>query len=94
MSIEEKQKYVKADIDAFIQKHLPQLCGELLHWHKKGKLPEDGVFHVLADMYSQTQPEDGGHDDSHQVVELLVTLAALAATAATKPNEPEQPRAM
>lgn len=94
MSTEEKQNQLKADIDAFIQKHLAQLCGELLHWRKKGKLPEGGVFHVLADMQSQALPDGGRHDDSYQIIELQVTIAALEAAAATKSNEPEQPRGM
>lgn len=94
MSTEEKQQQLKADIDAFIQKHLAQLCGEILYWRKRGKLPEDGVFHVVAEMCSQTLPDGGRHDDSYQIIELQVTLAALAATAATKTNEPEQPRDM
>lgn len=94
MSTEEKQNQLKADIDAFIQKNLAQLCAELLHWRKKGKLPEGGVFHTLADKQSQALPDGGRHDDSYQIVELLVTIAALEATAATKSNEPEQPRGM
>ncbi|WP_408601608.1 hypothetical protein [Pseudomonas sp. PLMAX] len=94
MSNEEKQKQLKADIDAFIQKHLAKLCGEILHWRKRGLLPKDSAFAVLAEMHSQTLPEDARHDDSFQMIELLVTLAALEAAAATKPNEPEQPRGM
>ena len=91
MSTEEKQKQLKADIQAFIQNNLSHLCQEILHWRKKSKLPEGGKFHVLAEMHAQTRPEETRDDDSYQLAERLVTIAALEAAAATKTHEPEQP---
>lgn len=92
MSTEEKEKQLKADVGAFIEKHLAQLCQEILHWHKKSKLPTDGVFHVLAEMYALTLPEGTRDDDSYQLAERLVTIAALKTVAAAKQDDLEQPR--
>lgn len=86
MTTETQQKpksEVEVGVAAFIQMHLAKLCGEIIHWHKTGKLPEGAVFHELAEMHSQAKPDGGRNDDSYQIVELLVTRAALKATAAT-----------
>lgn len=82
LSPEEKRNNAKAEVDVYIQKHLPQLCQEILHWHRNGKLPVDAGFHTLASMYSLTLPESTRDDDSYQLAERLVTLAALKAAAA------------
>lgn len=63
--------------EAFARTSLPALAEDLRTWMRRGKLPDDALFHRLASQVAEVH----GDDDAYQMAERLVIKLSLERSA-------------